>query len=335
MNMHWKRLLTSVACAGGMVAGPAMADEHVLILLDRTGSMTEQSVPGLTRLDVAKARIQGYMQVVPATTTKYALWTFEGTTYTPIFNFADNPSQQQISTAVAGVTAGGITPLASSICAAIDSLLGYLPTQLHTKRVYLVTDGAENASLSTDQCYGPWSVGTWPNLDSGSWQWKVRNKACTGDASSAGACGFFPPPYPPGLTMIADIDYLFTENIPLRDEHSDVEGAGKSLTASPMGASATAAAEVAFFQGLAQQTKGAYASVTQNTPPSQASPLPGDANRDGCVNVTDRSVVLSKFGQKVPAGDPADFNRNLSIDDKDYQTVLNNYGRGCTAARTE
>ncbi|RKI73637.1 VWA domain-containing protein [Corallococcus sp. AB049A] len=318
------------ALAGGLCSSAALADEHVLILLDRTGSMGGTSVPGLTRLQVAKARIDGYLQIVPSVTTKYAFWTFENTGPTQVFSFADNKTPAQISAAVNAVTLGGNTPLAGSICAAVDSLINYLPNQLHTKRIYLVTDGDENSTPSLDQCYGGFSVGVWPNLTAGSWQEKVRNKACTGSAASSGPCGFFPPPYPPGLTLIADIDFLFQDFVPLQGDAQAREPEDETKTVmGPYLAGATAASDVSFFNGLATATKGRYASITQNTPPAQATPIPGDANLDGCVNVTDRTKVLAEYGTKVPSGTGSDFNRNGTVDTGDYQTVLNNFGRGC------
>ncbi|ATB48275.1 VWA domain-containing protein [Corallococcus macrosporus] len=335
MRQDLKRLFTNagvaLACVTGLASGTALAaEEHILILLDRTGSMISTSTGGRSRMEIAKRRIESFVSAVPppGTTYRYAFWTFAGTSYTPVYDFSDSASPAQIIAAANGVYASGNTPLAGSICSAIDSLLDFMPTDLNLKRLYLVTDGEENTTPSIDQCHGPWSAGTWPNLTTGSWQWKVRNKACTGIANAPGPCEF-PPPYPPGLTLIADIDYLFTDNIPLRGEEAPNELFGeRSLTAAPAGAAAVA--ELAFFQGLAQETGGRYQSITQQTPPTQAQPLPGDANLNGCVDVTDRSLVLSKYNQRVPAGDPADFNRNLVIDTGDYQTVLNNYGQGCS-----
>lgn len=323
----------ALACVGGLASSTALADEHVLILLDKTGSMGGTSVPGLTRLQVAKARIDGYLQIIPSVPTKYAFWTFDNTGPTQVINFAANATPAQISAAVNAVTLGGNTPLAGSVCSAVDALINFLPNQFHTKRVYLVTDGDENSTPALNQCAGAWSVGVWPTLDVGSWQAKVRNKACTGDANSAGPCGIFVPPYPPGLTLVADVDFLFTDNVPLQGDYEGREpGEGQTVRV-PYEAAPSAATEVPFFSGLAQATRGRYAGVTQKTPATQATPLPGDANLDGCVNVTDRTQVLSQYGQKVPVGTGADFNRSGVVDTGDYQTVVNNFGRGCTTLR--
>ncbi|QSQ21113.1 VWA domain-containing protein [Pyxidicoccus parkwayensis] len=332
-NATQRRLLSrtavALACAGGLSSSAAMADDHVLILLDVTGSMSTLSIPGKTRLQVAKERINSFLDAVPTTPTKYSFWTFSGTAATPVYTFAQNKTAAEIKAAVNATVAGGNTPLAHSICAGIDHLLNFLPTQLHNKRLYMATDGEENATPTTDQCYGPNTVNAWPNLDVGSWQWKVRNKACTGIATEPGVCGTLPPPWPPGLTMVMDVDHLLDFTVALNGEARS-GGLEDAEWATGFTAGATAATDASFFQGLTKDTKGRYQTITPSTPAGQATALAGDANLDGCVNVTDRSVVLAAYGKTVPAGTPYDFNRNLTVDSADYQTVLNNYGRGCT-----
>ncbi|MCP3136709.1 VWA domain-containing protein [Pyxidicoccus xibeiensis] len=322
----------ALACAGGLSSSAAMADEHVLILLDVTASMSQQSVPGKSRLQVAKENINNFLDTVSPTPRRYAFWRFSGTAATPVFTIDQNRTAAEVKAAVNASVASGNTPLAHSICAGIDHLLNFLPAQLHTKRVYLATDGQENTTPTTDQCYGPYSSTAWPTLSVGSWQWKVRNKACTGLPNEPGACGDFPPPYPDGLTMIVDVDHLFTDTIPFGAD-ARFDGAEDAERTASLTAGASLNADAAFFQGVSQETRGRYAGITPTTPPAQATPLPGDANRDGCVNVSDRSLVLSLYNKPVPPGTPSDFNRNLVVDASDHQTVVNNYGRGCIAAK--
>ncbi|WP_437314326.1 VWA domain-containing protein [Sorangium sp. So ce385] len=311
------RAAIGLACAVGLFSSAASADEHVLILLDRTGSMGATSVPGKTRLDVAKERIKTFLKSAPSQPRRYAFWTFDDATYSSIINFSQNRSAAQVELEVDAVTLGGVTPLAHSACAAIDELINYLPSEFHTKRLYLATDGEENNTLSTDQCYGPPSATNYPNLDVGSWQWKVRNKACTGDANSPALCGS------PGMpTLLVDIDHLF-------DNISFAARPSLERTRTPRGF-ASFASDATFFSGLSSETGGRYVSVTPSTPPAQAAPRPGDASLDGCVNVLDRSLVLSQFGQTVAPGASTDFNRDGIVNIYDYNTVLQNYGSGCT-----
>lgn len=203
-----------LASATSLWSSVASADEHVLILMDRTGSMGATSVPGKTRLQVAKDRIKAFLNSAPSQMRRYAFWTFDEVSYTRVFDFHDHRTQAEVAMAVDGVTLGGATPLAHSACAAVDELIYYLPTEFHAKRLYLVTDGGENSTLSTDQCYGPSSSTHYPNLQAGSWQWKVRSKACTGDANSPSLCST------PGMpTLLVDIDHLF-DYYPLRASRS-------------------------------------------------------------------------------------------------------------------
>ncbi|QSQ21111.1 VWA domain-containing protein [Pyxidicoccus parkwayensis] len=320
------RAAMSVACAAALTSGVASADEHVLVLLDRTGSMGLESVPGKTRFQVAKERINAFLDIVPPQVSKYSFWTFEGTGYVEVFSFAQNKTAAEVKAAVNAAVLGGNTPLAKSVCAAVDSLINYLPNQFHSKRIYMATDGEENATPNTDQCWGPSSANPYPSLDTNSWQWKVRNKACTGNANTPGPCSGGIPPA--GLTLIVDIDHLydfvpfqattFTEDKEVRDSRNSFASA------------AAVNADAAFFGGLSNETHGRYAGITPSTPPAQATPVPGDATGDGCVNVADRSAVLAQYGQTVPAGTPTDFNRDGIVNIYDHNTVLQNYGRGCT-----
>jgi von Willebrand factor type A domain/Dockerin type I domain len=310
----------------GASSRTAKADEHVLVLLDTTGSMTLGSSGGLTRLEVGKARIASFLDTVPSVTSKYSLWFFEGSTYTRIFSFADNKTAAEVKARVLTATTGGLTPLAHSVCAAVDELINYLPSEFHSKRVYMATDGEENNSPVTDQCYGPSSTTLYPTLTIGSWQWKVRNKACTGDASIPGLCAGGVPPG--GFTLIIDVDHLF-DFVPLMSASTSavLEGAGRSRgTLATAAAAPPANADAAFFGGLAKETKGRYAGITPATPLAQATPQPGDVNLDGCVNINDRALVLQQYGTP---GTSADLNRDGIVNIFDLQTVLRNFGRGC------
>jgi len=328
-----KRLIRSAFCTLaaalallGASAHTASANEHVLVVLDTTGSMTLGSTPGLTRLDVAKARISTFLDTVPSVTSEYALWFFEGTTFTRVFSFADHKTAAQVKAAVLAATTGGLTPLAHSVCAAVDELINYLPSEFHSKRIYLATDGAENNSPVTDQCFGPSSGTVYPTLTVGSWQWKVRNKACTGNANTPGVCSGGVPGG--GLTLIVDVDHLF-DFVPTMSASSalSLEGGGRSRgTLSAVVVLPPPNSDAAFFRGLSRETRGRYTGITPSTSPSVATPIPGDVNGDGCVNIQDRALVLQQYGTP---GNGADLNHDGIVNTFDLQTVLQNFGRGC------
>jgi hypothetical protein len=56
--------------------------------------------------------------------------------------------------------------------------------------------------------------------------------------------------------------------------------------------------------------------------------LPGDVNRDRCVDDSDLLRVLFAFGQ-TGSGLPEDLNGDNTVDDADLLTVLFNFGSGC------
>jgi hypothetical protein len=111
----------------------------------------------------------------------------------------------------------------------------------------------------------------------------------------------------------------------------ELEGKGrdKGTLARAASVPAPVSADAAFFGGIAHETRGRYAPITPQTPPAQATPEPGDANLDGCVNIQDRALVLQQYGT---AGS-ADFNRDGVVNVFDLQTVLRNFGAGCNIIR--
>lgn len=64
-------------------------------------------------------------------------------------------------------------------------------------------------------------------------------------------------------------------------------------------------------------------------PPAEPTPIafhPGDADRNGSVNVDDLNIVLGAFGQSAGVGDLADLNADGFVDVDDLNTVLSNFG---------
>jgi len=60
------------------------------------------------------------------------------------------------------------------------------------------------------------------------------------------------------------------------------------------------------------------------------SSLPGDANRDGFVNLDDLNLVLASFGQSVVPGTLGDVNADGTIDLDDLNLVLTQFGLACS-----
>ena len=154
-------------------------DAHMIVLLDRTGSMmTVRSSTGNTRcydaLEQAKQDVVDFFDNNP--NRKVAVWTFAGSSYTQLTaGFVDLLDAQSALFSLDGVICTGATPLADTICDAVDFFPGGLATG--DKILSINSDGDEN--LSSGACSGP-SSDTYPppagNYDLGSWQKKAWNK---------------------------------------------------------------------------------------------------------------------------------------------------------------
>ncbi|MEM7675090.1 MAG: hypothetical protein AAF449_03705, partial [Myxococcota bacterium] len=201
----------NIFCAGSLAAfaaldaSPAFAQQDALIVVvDRSGSMNDCfDSTGRTKWEEAIDRARIAVQV-PAIDRAYELWSFSGSSWTQHYTFAAgsalSTTQRQDAMDLAldnllAIGPGGATPLAGSVCASVDTLTswaisegGFPPPPL---RIALFSDGLENQTPTTDQCYGPASTTAYDptnpdrgGLTPGSWEWKVLNKAITGNANN-------------------------------------------------------------------------------------------------------------------------------------------------------
>lgn len=177
-------------------------ERHVIILIERSGAMAEVGADGLTRLQRALIQAQNRVEMGGSLPQHYAVWSFEGTTYTQHQAFTSSAASTiaMLSSLQAGQ---GGTPLAHAVCAAVDGLRSYRPSVLALKNILLFTGGRENSSPLMDPCSGPWSLTPYPNLAVGSWQWKMLNKLRTGNAQN-------PEAPPSGLTLIHNAHEVFS-----------------------------------------------------------------------------------------------------------------------------
>jgi len=312
--------LTTLLLTNTVVA----AQENAIILMDRSGSMTGKgNVNGDKKWDIA-LRLAREFVTLPHTDREYELWTFSGTSWTSRYTFADGAgktvSQRQsdllgIINSLPGPTS--TTPLAGAFCEMVDILMAHEPyiIPIPKKRVELLTDGIENATPSAHPCKGPNSSTDYDpsaiprgGLDSGSWEWKMLNKAITGDPLNSTANP------PPEYRVLVDVHELF-DYIPTIP---------KSLRYNA--AATQGAVPTQFFQGLANETGGRYTKVD----PAAPVPVLGDVNSDACVNYYDYQYVVNYWGQPVTdsATDLADLNRDSMIDYYDYLVIVQNWGNG-------
>lgn len=305
LPMFMAAALTLVSLAPEAVA-QTFSEKHVIIVLDRSGSMWTVRNNGLTRFTEAIQRARSYVNLASSLPRSFAVWTFEGTSYIKEQGFAD--AATTLSTLNRLSAGNGVTPLAYAICDAVDELLQYKPGVMAEKVIRLVSDGEENSTPSSSQCHGFDSTTPYPDLTIDSWQWKVRNMLKTGDPLRDD-----PGPY----KLVFDVDVLYN--------YISFVSTGNPARAVPIQPTLISA-YFAFLQGVSMASGGTF------TPIDDSSPVPvyGDTNQDYCVDDTDYHMVLGNYGKTVPpAPRAADVNHDGVVDYYDYTIVVNNFGSGC------
>jgi hypothetical protein len=188
------RDVAQAACAGTWTQGvpcsqlePPCFPVHRIVLLDRTGSMMAVTSNGQTRceraLQTVKDEVDIFFNTAPLGSS-VAVWTFAGTQPTALTTgFVGEAQASQALEVLNPVGCQNLTPLAESICEAVDFVVGTFPSApWPTLEISISSDGAENNS--DGECFGPPSQsGTECNsaeavdaFDAGSWQEKVCTK---------------------------------------------------------------------------------------------------------------------------------------------------------------
>lgn len=199
----------------------------------------------------------------------------------------------------------GSTPFAMAFCSVVDQIMshsklypnpgGALNTDL---KITLITDGEENSTISTDQCYGPDGKRTneaepWKVFDS--WQQKVYNKGHTGRADA--------PPVP-GIpsTIISNISYIFDDFVFALANDGHIN-----------------------FYNAQSKSSGGYFHIVHG--PDQI-PVPGDITGDYCVNMDDYNILFQAWGANGKYYLSGDLNNDRSVDFDDYASILQHWGQG-------
>lgn len=348
MNRFLKSLAPFALAALGLgYTGTAAAadQENVIVVLDASGTMQQAGdASGTSKWEISKQRARDFVNL-PHTDREYELWSFSGSSWIRHYSFADGAGKtvgQRQAEMINAINAASVTPyttpLAMTVCDAIDTLIAHeqLVFPPPRKRIMLQTDGLENASPATHPCNGPASAAQYDasitprgGLTPDSWEWKVLNKGITGSPSGTGNP-------PAGFEVIADITALF-DYIPSMSvgsfsvaEYETVAPISEEI--GPMGATTysepLSLAAVAYFKGLAQKTGGRYTQIDPATPP----PTPGDVDSSGCTDYADYVQVMQWYGQPVtePHSDLADLTRDGWVNYNDYLVVVQNWGSGPT-----
>ncbi|HEX4954390.1 MAG TPA: zinc-dependent metalloprotease family protein [Thermoanaerobaculia bacterium] len=156
---------------------PAAPGGHLLILLDRTGSMSAtRPSTGNTRCEdalvLAQQDVADFVATRPAGSW-VAVWTFADDAPSDLTGGFVDPSLAAAALAALSPTGcSGLTPLAEALCAAGDQFVG-LGAGVSDRQLAVSSDGEENNS--SGPCAGPWSGGG-PPWDPGSWQDRVETR---------------------------------------------------------------------------------------------------------------------------------------------------------------
>ncbi|HEU4726537.1 MAG TPA: vWA domain-containing protein [Kofleriaceae bacterium] len=298
----------------------AHAQRKMLVLIDASGSMSTPRVGDAvhpTRFDAAKALAEQRIleQDNVSVLSGVAVYTFSDSTATlrtpvsaahPTGFVSVNEALDAIDALDLFTAGGGSTPLAGSMCDAIDTLVA----EAGTFRILQVSsDGLENSTPIGHQCQGPDTVDPEP-FTSGSWQNLVLAKFN-------------------GSGVQARVDLFDSTQISLAARLTGFQDPESQITAQARTILLTAAAAIGvnpptleeFFAAIARVTGGQLTLVEDELP----IPVYADMNDDRCVDRTDSNLMARRFGQTVP---PADVKFDLSLDGKigfaDYSILLAN-----------
>ncbi|HET9956323.1 MAG TPA: dockerin type I repeat-containing protein [Polyangiaceae bacterium] len=328
----------------------------------------------------------------PESSHCYQIWTFEDTSYTVRFptdgtwfcaagadGFTKDKSKyatviNQINTVAAPASAGPTTPLAHSLCQALtivrdaaqsDPLYGD-PNNVQIRRsIIMQSDGLENSTPSTDQCYGsvPNTATFNPTLASAahpgfyewagglavnSWERKVYNMAFLSDPAE--------PPFPWTVGgnqywgLKPDWNFLtFYQTVYNYPEAIAIDASGlvslnidALFTYIPTAAAKAAATPdvdpqlQALFRNYSKSTGGRYQRIqydgTKAALLGTAHNPPADVSDDGCVNNADYSMITQSdvYGKRDSEGQivkRADVTRDGWVNSKDRDLVMRTWGQ--------
>ena len=306
---------TAVSVIGSTAAH---ADRKMLVLIDASGSMSIVRTDGATRFETAKARAKSKIaeQTAIDATTTFSVYTFSDATSTPQTGGAF-VTPANANTAIDGLdlftVGGGITPLAGSVCDAVDVLVA---TGATTKVLQLASDGEENSTPVTNICAGPFSTDPSPPYSGGSWQNKVLNYA--GDNGINVQIELFDPG--PIITLAARAAAASNPEAQLTAKTKLIA----AIAAVAVGEGPPTLAE--FFAELARETGGRLTIIGDTVPQL---PVFADLNGNSCVDRSDALLVARAFGQTgAPQDHPLDLDSNGKVGFSDYALALGNFTAG-------
>lgn len=291
-----------------LATGIAEAERNMVVVLDATGSMTLGRIDGKTRFEAAKeqavARIDNARGETAGLTGGVTVYTFSTTGLTRVTDVAATPFDA--AQAIMALTPpSGLTPLAGSLCDAIDrsNESGNAATTARLLEVF--SDGEENFTDSMHDCYGPPSADADPPFELGSWQNKVYQYR--------------------GAHPLVTINVTLYHNVAVggfaATASADPEQALLG-TSSPFSTFATRLSDADFFAALAAASGGTFHAIADNEP----LPVFGDVDGDYDVDRDDAIALARQFG--APATHAFDLDADNTIGWGDYAILLGRLGTG-------
>jgi hypothetical protein len=288
---------------------------RMLVLIDASGSMNiarPQDPLFTTRFeaakDLAKRRIvaQSRLRI-----QSFAVYTFSGSTTTQhTAGFVElNEALATINGLDLFTVGGGVTPLAGSVCDAVDALVAATPGVNDTRVLQLSSDGEENSTPPGHQCAGPASADAAAPYTPGSWHNKVLAYVKAHDVSTY-------------IDLFDNSQVSFTGTPRASDPDAMATArlarAGANLTAAPTLSE--------FFTTLAVETGGRLEVVSDQ---QAALPVFADFNGNACVDRSDALLVARAIGRTgEPQGNPLDLDADGVVGFADYALAVSSFTAG-------
>jgi hypothetical protein len=131
-------------------------ERAVMLVFDRSGSMSESAGDGKVKINEARAAAELFVNMVRTTGNRAGLISFSTDATNPV-DFALAPvtssSKSQINGKLAAISPNGATSIGDGLTVARDQLAG--ATSLPCS-ILLLTDGMEKRAEENRRCCGPW-----------------------------------------------------------------------------------------------------------------------------------------------------------------------------------
>jgi hypothetical protein len=298
----------------------AHAQRKMLVLIDASGSMSTVRADSTTRFEAAKARALDQIGVqAGGGLAGVAVYTFSDTTATlqtttTASGFVDR------NTAIATITGldlftvgGGNTPLAGSMCDAVNKLHGEPASD---RILEVASDGEENFTLDTNECFGPFSTDPVAPYSAGSWQNKVYTKVAA--ATFQVLIDLFDPG--PIVGFAARMQSL-------SNPEAMATMSARALAAAPGAAAEERPPTLQEFFTQIALVSGGRLTVIEDTSPTL--PVVSDVSGDGCVDRSDAIQIARGFGMvAAPQDNPLDLDLDGRVGFSDYALALSRFTPG-------